>query len=54
MMDCKFLRLPRRAVQRFRHAYLASMPTAKKGLLILRVSDVKEALKILSNPPLGL
>ena len=30
------------------------MPTAKKGLLILRVSDVKKALKVLSNPSLGL
>jgi len=36
------------------YAYLASMPTAKKGLLILRVSDVKKALKVLSNPALGL
>ena len=29
------------------YAYLASMPTAKKGLLILRVSDPKKALKLL-------
>lgn len=36
------------------YAYLASMPTAKKGLLILRVSDVKKALKVLSDPSLGL
>jgi hypothetical protein len=36
------------------YAYLASMPTAKKGLLILRVSDAKKALKVLSNPSLGL
>jgi len=36
------------------YAYLASMPKAKKGLLILRVGDVKKALKILSDPKLGL
>ena len=36
------------------YAYLASMPSAKKGLLILRASDVKKALKVLSNPSLGL
>ena len=30
------------------YAYLASMPTAKKGLLILRVEDQKRAFKILS------
>jgi hypothetical protein len=30
------------------YAYLASMPSAKKGLLILRVSDVKKAFKLLS------
>jgi hypothetical protein len=30
------------------YAYLASMPSARKGLLILRVSDVKKAFKILS------
>jgi len=36
------------------YAYLASMPAAKKGLLILRVTDVKKALKVLSNPALGL
>jgi hypothetical protein len=30
------------------YAYLASMPTAKKGLLILRVQDPRKALKILS------
>ena len=36
------------------YAYLASMPTAKKGLLILRASDVKKAQKVLSNPALGL
>jgi len=31
------------------YAYLASMPTAKKGLLILRVNDVKKALKVLTS-----
>lgn len=31
------------------YAYLASMPSARKGLLILRVSDVKKAFKILST-----
>ena len=36
------------------YAYLASMPTAKKGLLILRASDVKKALKVLSAPAMGL
>lgn len=30
------------------YAYLASLPTTKRGLLILRVDDVKKALKILS------
>jgi len=30
------------------YAYLASMPSAKKGLLIFRASDAKKALKILS------
>lgn len=30
------------------YAYLASMPTAKKGLLILRVQDPRKVLKILS------
>jgi hypothetical protein len=30
------------------YAYLASMPAARRGLLILRVCDVKRALKILS------
>ncbi len=30
------------------YAYLASMPSARKGLLILRVSDVKKAFKVLS------
>lgn len=30
------------------YAYLASLPNAKKGLLILRVSNPKKALKILS------
>jgi hypothetical protein len=29
------------------YAYLASSPTAKKGLLILRVKDAKKALKLL-------
>jgi hypothetical protein len=36
------------------YAYLASMPSAKKGLLILRASDTKKALKALSDPALGL
>ena len=36
------------------YAYLASMPTAQKGLLILRVHDVKKALKALSSPSLSL
>jgi hypothetical protein len=31
------------------YAYLASMPAARKGLLIIRVSDVKRAFKILSQ-----
>ena len=31
------------------YAYLASMPAAEKGLLILRVHDVKEAYKVLSR-----
>ncbi|MFZ4587979.1 MAG: ACT domain-containing protein [Terrimicrobiaceae bacterium] len=31
------------------YAYLASMPAAKKGLLILRVEDVRKAFKILSK-----
>ena len=31
------------------YAYLASMPSARKGLLILRVSDVKKAFKLLST-----
>lgn len=30
------------------YAYLASMPAARRGLLILRVCDVKKAFKILS------
>ena len=29
------------------YAYLASQPTAKKGLLIMRVSDPKKALRVL-------
>ncbi len=36
------------------YAYLASMPSAKKGLLILRASDTKKAVKALSDPALGL
>jgi hypothetical protein len=36
------------------YAYLASMPNAKKGLLILRVSDVKRALKTLEKSGLEL
>ena len=31
------------------YAYCATPPDAKKGLLILRVSDVKKALKILNS-----
>jgi hypothetical protein len=31
------------------YAYLASMPSARKGLLILRVSDPRKALKVLSR-----
>jgi hypothetical protein len=31
------------------YAYLASMPTAKKGLLILRVQDPNRALKVLAR-----
>jgi hypothetical protein len=31
------------------YAYLASMPTAKKGLLILRVQDPNRALKVLAK-----
>jgi hypothetical protein len=30
------------------YAYLASMPTARKGLLILRVDDPKKALRVLT------
>lgn len=36
------------------YAYIASMPLAKKGLLILRVNDVKKSFKALTNPALGL
>ncbi len=31
------------------YAYLASQPTAKKGLLIMRVSDPKKALRVLKG-----
>jgi hypothetical protein len=31
------------------YAYLASLPSAKKGLLILRVSDPKKALRVLKS-----
>jgi hypothetical protein len=31
------------------YGYLASMPTAKKGLLILRVTDPKKAVSILKK-----
>jgi len=31
------------------YAYLASMPSARKGLLILRVSDVKKAFKLVTE-----
>jgi hypothetical protein len=41
-------RLLSKAKVNIEYAYLASMPSAKKGLLILRVSDVKKAFKILS------
>lgn len=33
------------------YAYLASQPTAKKGLLIMRVSDPRRALRFLKAPP---
>ena len=33
------------------YAYLASMPNARKGLLILRVNDPKKALRVLSRNP---
>ena len=33
------------------YAYLASIPSARRGLLIIRVSDPKKALKILSKCP---
>lgn len=35
------------------YAYLASMPLARKGLLILKVSDPRKGLKALSNLELG-
>lgn len=31
------------------YAYLATLPNAKKGLLILRVADVKKAQKVLAD-----
>jgi hypothetical protein len=31
------------------YAYLASMPSARRGLLIMRVTDAKKALKVLSK-----
>ena len=31
------------------YAYLASMPAARRGLLILRVSDVKKGFKVLTS-----
>jgi hypothetical protein len=31
------------------YAYCATPPDAKKGLLILRVSDVKKAMKVLNS-----
>ncbi len=31
------------------YAYLASMPSARRGLLIVRVTDTKKALKVLSK-----
>jgi hypothetical protein len=31
------------------YAYLASLPTAKKGLLIMRVNDAKKALRVLKT-----
>ncbi len=33
------------------YAYLASQPTAKKGLLIMRVSDARKALRLLKAAP---
>lgn len=42
-------RLLSKAKVNIEYAYLASMPSAKKGLLILRVSDVKKAFKLLSS-----
>lgn len=35
------------------YAYLASMPSAKKGLLIVRVADAKKALKVLISGQVG-
>lgn len=34
------------------YAYLASMPSARKGLLIVRVADPKKALKVLQSAKL--
>lgn len=34
------------------YAYLASMPSARKGLLIIRVADPKKALKVLQSAKL--
>ncbi|MDD5198254.1 MAG: ACT domain-containing protein [Terrimicrobiaceae bacterium] len=31
------------------YAYLASLPSARKGLLIMRVNDAKKALRVLKN-----
>ncbi|MGC1480450.1 MAG: ACT domain-containing protein [Chthoniobacterales bacterium] len=36
------------------YAYLATLPTAKKGLLILRVTDVKKAQKVLEDAGFGI
>ena len=31
------------------YAYCATLPEAKRGLLVLRVSDVKKAMKVLNS-----
>ncbi len=33
------------------YAYLASLPSARRGLLILRVTDTRKALRVLSKTP---
>ncbi|MFY8268925.1 MAG: ACT domain-containing protein [Terrimicrobiaceae bacterium] len=49
----RIARLLSKAKINIEYAYLASMPTARKGLLILRVSDVKKAFKLLSAEEAG-